>query len=106
MDINPLMAIVLKPFSALLGEPFQYFGIEVLLCAILQFFFALRLFRCLLGWRPLSIGLCGIFFLVSPPLTYRTVGHYLLCNHWVLLAALLIFCRAQDCARRSPSLVI
>ena len=29
--------------------------------------------------------LCGIFFLVSPPLTYRTVGHYSLCNHWSCL---------------------
>ena len=96
MDINPLMALLLKPFSPLLGEPFQYLGLEVALCAILQFFFALRLSRCVLGWKPLSMAMFSMFFLVSPPLTYRLVGHYSLSNHWVLLAALLVFYRAQE----------
>src|ERR1700733_6722287 len=29
LDLNPLMALVLKPLSPLLPEPSQYFGIEV-----------------------------------------------------------------------------
>ena len=31
LDLNPLMAVVLKPLSPLLPEPAQYFGIEVIL---------------------------------------------------------------------------
>ena len=45
LDLNPLLAVVLKPLSPLLPEPAQYFGIEVILACTLQFFFAFRLLR-------------------------------------------------------------
>jgi hypothetical protein len=45
LDLNPLMAVVLKPLSFLLPEPAQYFGLEVILACALQFFFAFRLMR-------------------------------------------------------------
>jgi hypothetical protein len=45
LDLNPLMAVVLKPLSFLLPEPAQYFGLEVILACALQFFFAFRLLR-------------------------------------------------------------
>jgi hypothetical protein len=94
-DFNSLMALAFKPFSSVLPEPFQYFGIEILLCCGLQFFFAWRLFRRLVGTNTLGILLASAFFLISPPLTYRIVGHYSLSNHWVLLAALLLFFQVQ-----------
>ena len=49
VDLNPLLAVLLRPFSPLLGEPFQYFGLEVVLACALQFFFAFRIFRLVLG---------------------------------------------------------
>src|SRR5277367_795140 len=36
LDLNPLMAVVLKPLSPLLPEPSQYFGFEVILACTLQ----------------------------------------------------------------------
>lgn len=87
MDFNPLMALALKPFSPILPEPFQYFGIEIVLCCALQFFFAWRLFRLLVGRNTLGALMASAFFLISPPMTYRLVGHYSLSNHWVLMAA-------------------
>src|SRR5579863_6658895 len=48
LDLNPLLAVVLKPLSFLLPEPAQYFGLEVILACTLQFFFAFRLFRLLI----------------------------------------------------------
>ena len=48
LDLNPLMAVVLKPVSFLLPEPSQYFGLEVILCCTLQFFFAFRLLRIMI----------------------------------------------------------
>ncbi len=96
LDLNPLAAVVLKPLSPLLPEPFQYFGLEVVLACALQFFFALRIFRLILGTDVVGIALCSIFFLLAPPLTYRLMGHYSLSNQWLLLAALLVFLQAQQ----------
>jgi hypothetical protein len=95
-DLNPLMAVALKPLSPLLPEPAQYFGIEVILCCALQFFFAFRLFRLLTNANVIGLALCSAFFLLAPPLNYRFWGHYSLSNQWVLIAALYVFARAQQ----------
>jgi len=95
VDLNPLLAVLLRPFSPLLGEPFQYFGLEVVLACALQFFFAFRIFRLLLGTNVIGIVLCSVFFLLAPPLNYRLMAHYSLSNQWLILAALYVFFRAQ-----------
>jgi len=66
-------------------------GLEVVFACALQFFFAFSIFRRILGANVLGIALCGVFFLLSPPLNYRFMGQYSLSNHWVLPAALLVF---------------
>jgi hypothetical protein len=102
LDLNPLLAVVLKPLSPLLPEPCQYFGLEVVLACTLQFFFAFRIFRLILGANVLGIALCSAFFLLSPPLNYRFMGHYSLSNHWLLLAAVLVQAQQEssDAIRR------
>jgi hypothetical protein len=95
LDLNPLLAVVLKPLSPLLPEPCQYVGLEIVLACALQFFFALRIFRLILGPNLLGIALSSVFFLLSPPLNLRLMGHDSLSNQWLLLAALLVFLRAQ-----------
>jgi Family of unknown function (DUF6311) len=102
VDVNPWMAIPFKILSPLLPEPFQYFGLEAILTCALQFFFALRLFRLLLGANLWGVILAGLFFLIAPPLSFRLKFHYCLANHWLLLAALLVFFMAQ---RESPGAV-
>src|ERR1700743_135643 len=37
LDLNPLLAVTLKPFSHFLPEPAQYFGLELILACSLQF---------------------------------------------------------------------
>ena len=95
VDLNPLLAVLLRPFSPLLGEPFQYFGLEVVLACALQFFFAFRIFRLVLGTNVLGVALCSVFFLLAPPLNYRLMQHYSLSNQWLILAALYLFFRVQ-----------
>jgi len=56
-DLNPLMAVALKPVSFLLPEPAQYFGLEVILCCTLQFFFAFRLLRMMVERAETPQGL-------------------------------------------------
>lgn len=94
-DPNSLLVVLLKPFSRLLPEPFQYLGLEVVLICTLQFFFAAMLFRVLFGDKAFAVVLPALFFLIAPPLTWRFIGHYALSNHWLLLASLLLFCVAQ-----------
>jgi Family of unknown function (DUF6311) len=96
VDPNSLIVVLLKPFSSLLPEPFQYFGIEAVLVCTLQFFFSIRLFRLLLRQNPVGIVLGSLFFLISPPLAWRLTRHFSLSNHWLLVAALLIFFQAQQ----------
>jgi len=96
VDINPWLALPFKLLSPLLGEPFQYFGIQAILSCALQFFFGMRLFRFLLGANFWGVLTAGLFFLLAPPLTFRLKFHYALSNHWLLLAALLVFFQAQQ----------
>ena len=96
MDANALLLVLFKPLSPLLPKPFQYFGLEAVLVCALQFFFSLRLFRLLLGQNPLGIILSSLFFLISPPLAWRLTRHFSLSNHWLLIAALLVFFQAQQ----------
>jgi hypothetical protein len=95
LDPNPLLAVLLKPFSAFLPQPFQYLGLEAILVCSLQVFFAARLFQLLLGRRLLSVLLPTLFFLLSPPLALRLGAHFTLTNQWLLIAALYLFCLAH-----------
>jgi hypothetical protein len=110
MDVNPLLAILFKVLSPILPHTFQYLGIEVVLSCVLQFFFALRLFRLLLGPNPAAVVLPSLFFLTSPPMTLRIGPHQALSNHWLLTAALFVFFLAHQespmTARRFAAVVL
>ena len=93
--------MVLKPFSPLLPEPCQYLGLEVVLACALQFFFALRLFRLLLGPNPVAIFLYSLFVLTALPLSARVIGHFALTNQWLVVAALLVYFQAQEQSPRA-----
>jgi hypothetical protein len=86
-DSIPLLAMVMKAFSPLFPESFQYLGPWVLLSYVLQGFF---------GWRLSSLStkssyLCALttsFFILTPSLLFRTDAHRALTAHWLLLATL------------------
>jgi hypothetical protein len=84
---NPLLALLFKPFSAWLPETFQYFGMWLLLCFVLQAWFAWKLLG-LITDNPV-LRLLGTGLLVfSPPMFLRTGGHLSLAGHFLILAAL------------------
>jgi hypothetical protein len=86
-DSNPLLAFLFKPFSSLLPETFQYFGIWLLACFVLQAWFAWKLLGLVtpnIALRYLGTGL----FLFSPPMIARMGGHLSLAGHFLILAAL------------------
>ena len=93
-DSIPLAAYLLKPFAALLPQPFQYLGLWLLLCFTLQGALGARLVG---RWSasPLVQVLGATLFVLVPALLAR-VGHAALCAHWLILWALLVASRAPD----------
>ena len=89
-DGVPLMALLLKPFNALLPEHFQYFGIWILICYMLQAFFAWKLLGRITDrvWHKVFAVL---FFVLAPPFVYRLLVHFALGAHWLLLASLYLY---------------
>jgi len=86
-DSIPLLAFLFKPFSAILPEPFQYFGIWLFACFILQALFAWKLIGLISSNRPI-IFFGSILFLFSPPMMYRVGIHAALVGHFLILAGL------------------
>ncbi|MEO6918270.1 MAG: DUF6311 domain-containing protein [Collimonas sp.] len=99
-DSTPLFAFVFKPFASLLPEPFQYIGIWLALCVMLQGFFAYKLLS-LFSTERLAVLLGTAFFVIAPPLWWRIhIEHEALAAHWLILAALyLYFCDGFRCRR-------
>jgi len=89
-DSIPLLALLFKPFGVILPDTFQYIGIWVLLCFVLQSVFAYKLLSCFTKERWLQLLGCG-FFVVAPTFLWRLHGHYALVGQWVLLAGLYFY---------------
>lgn len=88
-DSIPLLAILFKIISPLLGQSFQYFGLWIFTCYILQSLFGALLLRLLTNDEKLAL-IGAVFFVISPPLLWR-MDHKSLCAHWLILATLYIY---------------
>jgi hypothetical protein len=89
-DSIPLLAFIFRPFSSLLPGQFQYLGLWILACFILQAVFAWQLISHFTrdNWhRTFATGLV----VLSPPMLWRLSGHEALIGHWLILAALCVF---------------
>lgn len=104
-DSIPLLAMLLKPLSALLPEPFQYFGLWVLLCFVLQALFAWRLLS--LASDSVTARLLGcVFFVLAPPMLMRLGGHMALFGQWTLLAGLWLYLRPSSRPRGAWTVLV
>ncbi len=73
-DALPIMAILFKPISGLLPDNFQYFGIWLYICFILQGFTAFFLISKFTNDRLLCL-VGSLFFTIAPPFLWRLHGH-------------------------------
>jgi hypothetical protein len=93
-DSIPLAAFIFKPFNFLLPATFQYLGLWILVCFILQVYLAARLLSNFLT-DQIQIALGSIFIALSPVLLYRLVhdgyGHIALVSHFLILGALNLY---------------
>jgi len=107
-DSIPLVAIFFKLFNLILPEVFQFHGIWLLVCFILQAVFSWKLLRLFMNnTSHLIVG--TLFFSLSPILLYRISigndGHLALAAHWLILAALFFYFRSDKLNWRWPVLI-
>lgn len=86
-DSIPLLAFFFKCFSNFLPEAFNYFGIWLMMCFVLQAWFGWKLTGLIS--RVNSIRILGaVFFIFAPPMLMRLSGHFSLVGHFLILASL------------------
>ena len=95
-DSIPIAAYIAKLFNPILPATFQYLGIWIWLCFVLQAFFAQRFLKFFLSNKAhVYLGAC--FVVLSPPLIYRLVhagyGHIALASHWLIIASFCLYRR-------------
>jgi hypothetical protein len=91
----PIFAMVFKPFSRLLGEPFQFWGIWILLCFILQAQLAWLLTGLIIKDVYLKTLATGLI-LFSPPMFSQIGFHNSTVAHFPILAALYLILRPNQ----------
>jgi hypothetical protein len=92
-DSISVLAFPFKLLKAWLPGQFQYFGIWILICYLLQAVFAWKLLgRLTQGkdglWRR---AVATAFFLIAPIFLWRIRWHFGLGAHWLLLAAFYLY---------------
>src|SRR5215813_6489001 len=85
-----LVAFLFKPFNSLLPHTFQYVGLWVLCCFVLQAFFAYKLLSHFTKDKWL-LWIGSGFFLLAPAFLFRLVGFYAHFSQWVLLAGFCLY---------------
>jgi len=102
-DSLPLFAFPAKFLTSSIDSTFQYFGIWILLCFLLQGFYAAKLAFCFgLRWTssiPLALLTCTLPFHLTR-LSYG-YGHLALFGHFLILGALYLAVRATPFSRTS-----
>ncbi len=89
-DSIPLFAILFKAISPILPETFQYFGIFVLLCFMLQGTFG-ALLVSLFSENKLFCYISSILFVMSPILIDRAFRHCALTAQFLILSSLYFY---------------
>ncbi|MBO5468850.1 MAG: hypothetical protein J6A03_03745 [Lachnospiraceae bacterium] len=83
-DSIPLFAVFFKLFSPILPSTFQYLGLFVLFCFILQVFFSILLVKRATDSK-LVWGITGVLFIFMPVMLTRAFGHTALTAHFLIL---------------------
>jgi len=87
-DSNAFFALIFKVLP--IDGAYQYFGVWLLVCFVLQGVFAFKLARSV-GISLVGSSFFAGFCVVSPIMIWRLDGHLNLVGHWLILAALYLY---------------
>jgi len=93
-DSNPLVSLLLRPIAPWLPQDFQFIGLWLALCFVMQGYVGAALTSTVTK-DPGQQVLGGFLFVLSPVLVAR-LGHDTLCAHWLVLAMLYFGLRSYD----------
>ena len=94
----PIFAPIFKVFNAFLGEPFQFWGIWILLCFLLQAWIAWKLIGLMTSNNLLRFFASGLLAF-SPSMLFQIGFHNSTVGHFPILAALYLIFRPQQTHR-------
>ena len=94
----PIFAPIFKVFNPLLGEPFQFWGIWILLCFLLQAWIAWKLIGLMTSNNLLRFFASGLLAF-SPSMLFQIGFHNSTVGHFPILAALYLIFRPQQTRR-------
>tara|TARA_B100001093_G_scaffold223474_1_gene214107 strand:+ start:5846 stop:7984 length:2139 start_codon:yes stop_codon:yes gene_type:complete len=95
IETIPLVAIILKFFNSVLPDNFQYNGLWLLLCFILQGFFSWKILSTFTNNKILPI-IGSIFFIIAPTFLFRLQFHFALSAHWLFLYAFYLYIQNKN----------
>jgi len=91
-DAIPLIAMPLKLIADVLPPIFQYLGLWLLICYVLQGYLAACLIQKLHPTAGVTVILmASLFFILSPVMVQRAAGHESLVAHWLILWGLILY---------------
>ncbi|PQJ80416.1 DUF6311 domain-containing protein [Polaribacter porphyrae] len=85
-DSIPLLALLLKPFSSILPNDFQYLGFFMYTAFVLGAIYTLKILK-LFNINKI-IGLIAVIFIITSPLFIFRGMHPALTAHWLILASI------------------
>lgn len=84
-DSIPLLALLFKPFTKILPEDFQYFGIWILSCHILTGYYSYKIFQ-FFNLNKI-VALLGVLLIIANPVLIFRGLHPALCAQWLIIAS-------------------
>ncbi|MFH1187956.1 MAG: DUF6311 domain-containing protein, partial [bacterium] len=91
-DSIPLFAIMFKPFRHSMQGGFQYFGIWLLICFILQAVFGYLLIKIFIKSETMAI-LGSTLFVLSPIMLFN---NFALAGHWLILSGIWLILKKHN----------
>ncbi len=95
-DLMPVYAFLLRPFSVLLPDRFQYIGLVILLNIALIFYISNKVFALFITSNKFQI-LFSIILASSPLTLHRFLDftHYSLSSNWLILLAIYFYLKKE-----------
>ncbi len=108
-DSIPIAAFIFKLLNPMLPSTFQYFGLWIWSCFVLQSYFGWKLLSNFIK-NQLYLATGSIFFTISPVFLYRLIhegyGHIALASQWLIIAALHLYFRGHFELKKWVTLVV
>lgn len=104
-DSIPIMAFIFKPFSDILPARFQYHGLWMYICFLMQTLCAFLVLRKITRSEVFS-AVAACFFCIAPIFLNRAGGHFALGAQWLIMIGFYLYLNRSFCFKRWAALLV